>query len=312
MAFVAESGAMATELHQTLHTGAIDLRATLGITAFLAGDPTVRLSSSRYERATHTPDGPASIRIEWDTEQPGTAEVSAWGDGAEWMLDSAPGLVGLLDDPSGFEPHEGKLRQLWKRHRDARICRTATFWHDAAWTIIQQRVTTVDASQQWRALSMAVGSPAPGPVELRLPAKASAVAAMHYTDFHRFGVERQRAEYLRLVASRAVRLQTFLDVPFHEAQPALASLRGVGPWTQTMLATQTWGDPDAVVVGDDGIPSMVTWFLAGERRGTDQRMLELLEPFRPHRQRVVRLVFASGVTPPRRHHRYARNPIHRI
>ena len=67
------------------------------------------------------------------------------------------------------------------------------------------------------------------------------------------------------------------------AMPLLRSVPGIGPWTATCLAAQTWGDADTVVLGDDGIPSMVAWLLAGERRADDARMLELLEPFRPHR-----------------------------
>jgi hypothetical protein len=54
---------------------------------------------------------------------------------------------------------------------------------------------------------------------------------------------------------------------------------------------------------------MVSWLLAGERRGDDARMLQLLEPYRPHRYRVVRLAFAGGTRPPRR---APRAPVHHI
>ena len=75
------------------------------------------------------------------------------------------------------------------------------------------------------------------------------------------------------------------------------------------LAAQTWGDADALILGDDGIPSLVGWLLARERRVDDARMTELLEPHRPHRYRVVRLAFLSGQRPPRRHPRGARHDI---
>ena len=48
-------------------------------------------------------------------------------------------------------------------------------------------------------------------------------------------------------------------------------------------------------MGDLHIPHMVSWHLAGERRGSDERMLELLEPYRGHRGRVVRLLLAGAV-----------------
>jgi 3-methyladenine DNA glycosylase/8-oxoguanine DNA glycosylase len=59
------------------------------------------------------------------------------------------------------------------------------------------------------------------------------------------------------------------------------------------------GDPDAVSVGDFHLPNVVAYALAGEPRANDGRMLELLEPWRGHRARVVRLLEASGIEPPR-------------
>src|SRR4029453_406544 len=46
------------------------------------------------------------------------------------------------------------------------------------------------------------------------------------------------------------------------------------------------GDPDAVPVGDFHLPHLVAGALAGEPRGTDERMLEPLAPFAGHRRRV--------------------------
>ena len=59
------------------------------------------------------------------------------------------------------------------------------------------------------------------------------------------------------------------------------------------------GDPDAVGLGDYNLPNMVCWALAGERRGGDERMLELLAAFSGHRGRVIALLEASGVSAPR-------------
>jgi 3-methyladenine DNA glycosylase/8-oxoguanine DNA glycosylase len=59
------------------------------------------------------------------------------------------------------------------------------------------------------------------------------------------------------------------------------------------------GDPDAVSVGDAHLSNVVAFALTGAPRGTDERMLELLAPWAGHRARVVRLLEASGITPPR-------------
>jgi 3-methyladenine DNA glycosylase/8-oxoguanine DNA glycosylase len=71
------------------------------------------------------------------------------------------------------------------------------------------------------------------------------------------------------------------------------------------------GDPDAVLLGDLHLPSTVSWALAREPRGDDARMLELLEPWRGHRGRVVRLIRSAGRSAPRRGPRYTPLPIHR-
>ena len=59
------------------------------------------------------------------------------------------------------------------------------------------------------------------------------------------------------------------------------------------------GDVDAVSVGDFHQPHMVSFALAGEPRGDDARMLELLEPFSGRRALVVRLLELSGIQAPR-------------
>ena len=60
------------------------------------------------------------------------------------------------------------------------------------------------------------------------------------------------------------------------------------------------GDPDAVSIGDFHLPHLVSYALTGERRGTDERMLELLAAWPGHRGRVLRLLTRSGRYPDRR------------
>jgi 3-methyladenine DNA glycosylase/8-oxoguanine DNA glycosylase len=259
----------------------------------------VRTAPRSFARATLTPDGPGLVTVTWSAP-PGEgtqAVVEATGDGAAWLAARAPRLLGVVDDVTGFAPGP-PLRNLWRRHTGLRMTATGTLWHDLAWTIVQQRVHRRDAAEQWRRLVLELGVPV-GASGLVAPPAPLTVARLTYPRLHPLGIERQRAEYL-IEAARAVgRLQHLTDEPFGAALPVLRSLRGVGAWTSACLAAFTWGEPDTVVLGDAGIPSMVTWLLAREPRGDDARMLELLEPYRPHRARVVRLVLRSGLRPPR-------------
>jgi 3-methyladenine DNA glycosylase/8-oxoguanine DNA glycosylase len=79
----------------------------------------------------------------------------------------------------------------------------------------------------------------------------------------------------------------------------LRAFPGIGPWTAAEVGMRAFGDPDAVSVGDFHIPNMVAWALAGEPRGTDERMLELLEPYRGQRGRVIRLLELAMFEAPR-------------
>lgn len=84
-----------------------------------------------------------------------------------------------------------------------------------------------------------------------------------------------------------------------EARRRLMAVPGMGAWTAAEVAQVALGDADAVSVGDYHQPHLVSWALAREPRGSDARMLELLEPYRGHRARVVRLLLTGGLSAPR-------------
>ena len=129
------------------------------------------------------------------------------------------------------------------------------------------------------------------------------VAGLPYHVFHPFGVERRRADTVRRAGAMDPRLEAAVDAATSgDPAPAYRLLRaipGVGAWTAAEVGLRAFGDPDAVSVGDFHLKHVVSWALAGEARGTDERMLELLEPYRGQRGRAVRLLELSGITPPR-------------
>ncbi|MDP9464782.1 MAG: DNA-3-methyladenine glycosylase 2 family protein, partial [Actinomycetota bacterium] len=95
-------------------------------------------------------------------------------------------------------------------------------------------------------------------------------------------------------------------LPTADAAAKLALLHGVGPWTIGSVMASAMGDPDAVPVGDFHLKNLVCYALAGESRGTDDRMLELLAPYAGQRGRVIRLLLLDSRAPP------AFGPRHRI
>ena len=173
-------------------------------------------------------------------------------------------------------------------------------YHALLPTIIGQRITAGEAVRQWALLAYRLGEPAPGPFPgLLLPPSPRAPGVdMPTWWFHPLGIEVKRARTLVAVARIVHRLWEWATLGADEAAAKLALVPGIGPWTIGMVRGPVFGDDDAVPVGDFHFPRTVSWNLAGEPRGDDARMLELLEPFRPQRGRVLRLVGLAGKRAP--------------
>lgn len=284
--------------------GPLDLRRTLRPLTSVWG----RFDGDGWWRAARTPEGPATLRIRAGE---GALVGEAWGPGAGWMLDRLGAWAGLDDDASGFAPAHPVVARLWRENRGVRLGRTGLVFEAALAGVLAQKVTFPEARAGLVGLTRRYGEPAPGPGDLLLPPDPARLAAVAYHDLHDLGIERRRAETIRAVARVARRLDALADAPPAASRSLLERLPGVGEWTSAKTVTMSHGDPDAVPVGDFHLRHLVAWHLAGEERGTDERMLALLDPFRPHRGRVVRLLEAAGDYP-RRGPRLAPRNIARI
>jgi 3-methyladenine DNA glycosylase/8-oxoguanine DNA glycosylase len=276
--------------------GPLDLGRTLFPLCRGRADPAMRIDASVAWRALRTPDGPATVRLAQVSAS--RVEAVAWGAGASWALERAPGSVGALDDASGFEPRHPAVAEAWRRYRGVRITRTGEVLPALLAAVCEQKVTGVEARRSWRGLVRSTSEPAPGPGGLLLPPDPDRVARLPSYELHTFGIERRRADVLRGLAARAGRISSLADQPTGDARAWLALQPGVGVWTVAEVARLALGDADAVSVGDYHVPNLVAWALAREPRATDERMLELLEPYRGHRGRVQRLLETGGGRPP--------------
>jgi len=275
-----------------------DLAGTLGGVAVIRHDPTVHGGSREAWWATRTPDGPGTLRL---TRDGAALDATAFGAGAPWLLEHADAIAGLRDEVAGFDRLAGShevVARLARRHRGLRLPATGRVFHHVVPAVLGQKVTGKEAYRSYRKVLRRFGAPAPGPnPRLCLPPDPAAVAAAPYWVFHPFGVEQKRADTLRGAAARAGALERATDAG--DASRRLTSLPGIGPWTAAEVVRVSHGDPDAVSVGDYHLPNFVAYALAGEARGDDRRMLELLEPFRGHRGRVCQLIMLSGIGAPR-------------
>lgn len=286
--------------------GELDLAATMSPLRRGAGDPSMRLWPGEVWRATRTPAGGATARL---VHRAGRVEVEAWGPGAAWACEHAGGWAGLADDSSSFEPRTTLLGELWRHHRGVRTCRSGAVAEALAPTILEQKVVSTKARASWRTLVRSLGERAPGPAPLLLPPAPETLAVTPAWTFHRADVERRRADTVVGAMRRSRWLDEAADLPLADAYRRLLSLPGVGAWTAAEVAAVALGDNDAVSVGDFHLKNVVAWAFLGERRGTDEQMLELLEPWRGHRLRVVRLLMRGVGHAPRRAPRARRRAI---
>jgi len=285
--------------------GPLDLGLTLGPLWRGHGDPTMRIGRDGVWRATRTPEGPAAIHLQ---SRGDALELTAWGPGAGWAVEAAPALAGLEDEPAGLSTSHPLIRELARRRPGVRLPKSRAVFEAILPAIAEQKVTGPEAHRAFRRLVQTHGERAPGPAGdagMRLAPAPETLSRLPYFAFHPFGLERRRAETIRRVAAAANRLEAATRLPPAEGQAKLRAIPGIGPWTAAEVAARAWGDPDAVSLGDFHLPNLVAWALAGEPRGSDERMLELLAPFAGQRGRVVRLLELSGIQPPRYGPRYA-------
>ena len=269
-----------------------------------AGDPTLRFAPDGTWRATTTPDGAATVRL---TVAGGEVRVQAWGPGAEWAGRRAPGWLGAVDEADALDcAGHPLLSRLQRTTPWLRLGRTERTWDALVPAVLEQKVTGLEAHRTWRELLRLAGEPAPGPAPAGMRVVPSAERVLAVTDWqwHGCGLDGARRRALRAVASVASRLEAGVHEDCADLRRRLQSVPGIGVWTAAEVAQRAVGCPDSVSVGDYHLKNLVGWSLAG-RKTDDAGMLELLEPWRGHRQRVVRLLEVGGSMPPKRGPRVA-------
>lgn len=277
-----------------------DLDLARGLSVFVrgGGDPTSSRQGDQWWFAWHTPAGPVTL---WIRRDPAPV-VTAWGAGAEWMIERAPALLGARDDPSDFTPHHESVANALPRFARWRIPASGLVAQALVCSVIEQRVTGREAFTSQRRLVRRFGAPAPGPgADRGLVCSPSAAdwASIPSWEWLRAGVDASRADVIVRAMRSAGRLDECADLSLEQARARLRTLRGVGEWTMAEISQRALGDADSPSYGDYHVARNVTYALTGEI-GDDAAMARLLEPYAGHRYRAQRIVEGSSPPVPRR------------
>lgn len=271
-----------------------------------AGDPTYRISpDGSHVRGIRTPEGAATLAV---TSRPayGVVVGRADGPGADWALEALPRMLGAEDDPSGFVPPPA-LEGAWRTHRHWRVGRSGLVMEALVPAIIEQKVTGQEAFAGFRRLVRTYGEPAPGfgaEVDVWLQPTAEVIRQVPSWEWLRLHVDGGRSRPLLHAARVAPALERAGEQGTDALDRALRSVTGIGVWTSAEVRARALGDADAVSFGDYHVAKDVGWALTGAAVD-DEGLAQLLEPYRPHRHRVQRLVEHAGLSRPRRGPRMA-------
>jgi 3-methyladenine DNA glycosylase/8-oxoguanine DNA glycosylase len=293
----------------------VNVSLTLALLRRGSADPTFRRDGRRIWRTSRMRTGPVTYAI----EQLGPRDVraTAWGPGRAELLDGLEHLVGVTDDPTGFVPSHPVLADGVRRFPGLRVPRTGRVMEALIPAIIEQKVLGIDAFAAQRRLLHRFGEAPPGPAPdgMRIPPTAEQWAAIPSWDWHLAGVDPSRARAAQAAARLGPQLERLAERHPHDhdvVHRGLRSIPGVGVWTAAEVGSRALGDADAVPFGDYHVAKDVGVALLG-RRIDDVELAEVLEPWRGHRFRVVRLVGLSPlVATDRRGPRMARVDHRRI
>ncbi|MEM6798351.1 MAG: hypothetical protein AAF589_02450 [Planctomycetota bacterium] len=285
--------------------GPYDLDATLLTLTMGTGNPCLRHDTRRAAMTLTTPDGRVAIRAERAAD---ALLVATEGPGAEWIEPRLPGVLGLNDDAAAFQP-EGRLGRLAKQHAGIHLPTLPMVFPRLVQVVLQQLISFRDACRGWRRLVQTYGEAAGeslvGGEELFHTPPAERIARLATSEFAACDILPKHGRVIRELARQAAGLERLWgagesDDGVDRLCDYLLRQPGVGPWTVGYLRGAGLGDADAVVPGDYGHPHHVASFFTGAQRSDDAEMLRLLEPYRPHRFRVLMLLIRGFPPPPRR------------
>lgn len=262
-------------------------------------DPSFRFERDRIVQALNTPEGPAVLEI-----RPLRAEgevaahrvrVLVHGAGGDYLVGRAERILGADDRPEAFVPQCAPTRRLVRAAPGLRLTRAASPYAMLISIVFQQRVAFRDAALSYRHLVRKFGTTAPGDFGLVVPPTPRVWARIPLHEFTALDVDRKRVETVRRVARIAGHIDRMFDEAYPEVDRKLSCQTGLGPWTVQNFLGFGFAHPDALPTGDYDLPHRVSSLFTGKPRSNDEEMARILEPYRGHRFRIIRMIDQAGV-----------------
>jgi hypothetical protein len=98
-------------------------------------DPTTVIGQDHFFRATHTPEGLGSIHVRRINAE---VDIEVSGPGGDWLLRQSGFLLGNHDQPPHIESNHEAIRNAQRRHRDTRLARSGTAYHELIPAVLGQ------------------------------------------------------------------------------------------------------------------------------------------------------------------------------
>jgi DNA-3-methyladenine glycosylase II len=177
------------------------------------------------------------------------------------------------------------LRPLATRMRGVKPPRYPTLWEACVNAVLFQQVSLVAASAILRRLILAVGSPVICDGEVRLHTFPAAESVLRASDsvLHAAGLSAGKIATLRRVGEALVSgtLEDHMleERTSPEAAVLLQTIKGIGPWTATVILLRGLGRLDVFPVNDSSVAANLA-FVAGSIPHDIESVLAALDPQR--------------------------------
>jgi DNA-3-methyladenine glycosylase II len=190
---------------------------------------------------------------------------------ARTALAAADPVMGALIERLG---HIDRAERLRRRHEE----RPADAYGALLRAIVGQQLSTKAARTIYLRVLDLFGGRTPGPEQL-LEASEE--------DLRGAGLSGRKVEYVRDLAAHAIsgelELERLDDLGDEEVIAEIVAVRGLGQWTAEMFLLFHLERPDVLSGGDLGIRKAVQIEYGLKEMPAPQKVLEIGEPWRPHR-----------------------------